>query len=207
MVISGQLKLNKQLDKVTHQFLKNFWTTRRESYSNVAEKFGAEGEFYCGTTNKESSQCTPPSTQPSLWCWWATDGKYIIFAKTDEAIYYPFVEWIEYLISKVLAPRGYSINGFTRIHFGESKKIDIDIIDNDVNKKRLIVDYSINKLLGPPPPTAGVPKIHPTCTPPKKKKKETIAELEMKLKALEISVKKYQVDLQKIVNALGDLLK
>lgn len=53
----------------------------------------------------------PPSTQPGLWCQWipTEDNMGIEWDGTEK--FYHYVEWLQYLIDKVLAPKGYVVNG------------------------------------------------------------------------------------------------
>jgi hypothetical protein len=63
--------------------------------------------------------------------------------------FYYFIEWMEYLISKILAPRGYVVNGSISWQGEELHDTGVfEVNDNMVMGKRLIRDYSINKLLG-----------------------------------------------------------
>lgn len=155
----GQFSLNTKLDDVTFNFLKKLNETRRMA-RKIDAKYGIDGEFFVDgdgdgfkgqngdstivDTNKH------PRTQPGLWCKWTpTDDRMHIEWDGAEK-FYNYIEWIEYLISKVLAPRGYVVNGNVKWRgedFDDSGVIEIN--DNIVMGKRLIVDYSINKVLGP----------------------------------------------------------
>ena len=142
-------KLNKKLDEATYNFLLQFHNTRRIKRTEVGDGFGADGEFYTFGVSDASqiNNITLPTTQPSVFCGWAPSKNRgeIIWDDLFEAGCEK--EWICYLISKILAPRGYVLNGKAEIktpHY----EYNIEIKDNVVNKKRLIVDYSINKLLG-----------------------------------------------------------
>lgn len=146
----GQFSLNTKLDDVTFKFLKELNETRR-MIRKVDAIYGIDGEFFVKDehsnvvdTNKQ------PRTQPGLWCQWTpTEDRMHIEWDGGEKFYH-YIEWIEYLISKVLAPRGYVVNGNVKWR-GESFDDNgiIEINDNIVMGKRLIVDYSINKVLGP----------------------------------------------------------
>jgi hypothetical protein len=114
----GQFKLNKTLDLETYQFLTKLSTTRRMKRA-VDAKYGVEGEFYVDgggflAQDREDNILnynSPPSTQPGLWCHWipTEDGNYIEWDEGEKFYYY--VEWIEYIIEKILIPRGYSLTG------------------------------------------------------------------------------------------------
>lgn len=115
---SGEFYLNKKLDEQTHKFLDKLASTRRMKRDLPAE-YGAEGEFYVdgkgfhGQANEDSivDYNSPPYTQPSLWCQWkpTIDGTAIEWDGGEK--FYEYVPWIEYIIEKVLAPRGYTLTG------------------------------------------------------------------------------------------------
>lgn len=114
----GSFTLNKPLDDETYNFLIKFNETRRMA-RKVDPKYGVEGEFYVdgkgfmGQDNDETviDQNRSPSTQPSLWCQWrpSEDHKTIEWDGNEKFYYY--VEWIQYICEKILAPKGYKING------------------------------------------------------------------------------------------------
>lgn len=147
---SGKFFLNKPLDDVTFNFLKKLNETRRVA-RRVGAQYGVEGEFYVDAFDSISviDYNRNPQTQPGLWCQWIpTDDRLGIEWDGGEK-FYNYIEWIEYLISKVLAPRGYIVNGIVEWKGEDFDDVgEIEINDNIVNGKRLIVDYSINKLLG-----------------------------------------------------------
>jgi hypothetical protein len=114
----GCFELNKVLDQETDDFLVKFSKTRRMA-RNLPKEYGVEGEFYVdgggdyGQALEDNviDQHRPPRTQPELWCQWVPtkDGKGIEWDGGEK--FYSYVEWIEYLIAKVLAPKGYVLNG------------------------------------------------------------------------------------------------
>ena len=130
----GGFKVNKKLDKDVADLINGITTTRRmkRDINKLAEKlniskelslmkFGIEGEFYYDKEDfknfGQSKDDTvidynkPPSTQPSLWCQW------YYFEKDNEIRwdlgekFYNYVDWINYIIKKILAPRNYYLNG------------------------------------------------------------------------------------------------
>lgn len=150
----NEFHLNRPLDDVTFNFLKKLSKTRRMARS-VDAKYGVEGEFYvdgddsgfCHSTVIDHNR--EPKTQPSFWCQWIPTEDRLHIKWDGNEKFYGYIEWIEYLISKVLAPRGYVVNGdvaWRGEDFDDTGVIEVN--DNMVNGKRLIVDYSINKLLG-----------------------------------------------------------
>lgn len=115
---TGQLKFNKQLSLDDKTFLEKLANTRRMA-RNIGPEFGVEGEFFVdgggdfgqGHEGSIVDYNRPPSTQPSLWLQWAPteDGWYLEWDGGEK--FYSYVEWLEYLIEKVLAPKGYVLNG------------------------------------------------------------------------------------------------
>ena len=114
----GKLKFNKQLTVDDLNFLKKFADTRRMA-RNVGSEYGVEGEFYVeggGDFGQERDETIidynrPPKTQPGLWCQWVPteDGWHLEWDGNEK--FYNYVEWLEYLIEKILAPKGYVLNG------------------------------------------------------------------------------------------------
>jgi hypothetical protein len=114
----GRFELNKALDQETNDFLVKFSKTRRMA-RNLPKEYGVEGEFYVdgggdyGQAPEDNviNHNRPPRTQPELWCQWVPteDGKGIEWDGGEK--FYGYVEWIQYLIAKVLAPKGYVLNG------------------------------------------------------------------------------------------------
>lgn len=114
----GQLTLNKKLSEEDHEFLTKFSQSRRMA-RNVDPKYGVEGEFYVDGTddfftkvgNDVIDYNRPPKTQPSLWCQWIPNKDGTAIEWDGEEKFYHYIEWLEYLIEKILEPRGYVLNG------------------------------------------------------------------------------------------------
>lgn len=116
----GSFKLNKKLHPKLHEFLNKLAETRRMKRKVSEGLYGVEGEFFVDS-KAEFGQDTnnpnvidmnePPRTQPGLWCQWepTEDGLEIKWNDGDK--FYEYVDWIEYLIKKILAPNGYVLNG------------------------------------------------------------------------------------------------
>ena len=114
----GRFKLNNKLDDETYEFLQALSCTRRMK-RDVDPKYGVEGEFYvegggmCGQDKEDNiiNYNQPPKTQPSLWCDWVPtpDRMHIEWNKGEK--FYNYIEWIKYIIIKILAPKGYILNG------------------------------------------------------------------------------------------------
>ena len=114
----GQFNLNKPLDADTKTFLEKLATTRRMK-RELPSEYGVEGEFFVdgkGSFGQDRDNSvldynTPPQTQPSLWCQWTPtpDGTAIQWDGGEK--FYCYLEWIEYIIDKILKHRGYSLTG------------------------------------------------------------------------------------------------
>jgi len=114
----GRFELDKPLAPKIKKFLTLLNETRRMK-RNVDEAFGIDGEFFVfGTGSYGQDQDNTivdynqqPSTQPSLWCQWVPneDGTAIEWDGGEK--FYAYSEWLFYLINKVLAPNGYTLNG------------------------------------------------------------------------------------------------
>ena len=115
---SGQFNLNKKLDPEMHQYLVKFSETRRMK-RNLPPCYGIEGEHYVdgsgpfgqGREDNIVEYNQPPRTQPGLWCQWrpSQDGKSIVWDGGEK--FYHYIEWLQYIISNYLSPKGYVLNG------------------------------------------------------------------------------------------------
>ncbi len=141
---TGAFQLNKPLTVKDFTFLKKLNETRRMARNVDESLYGVEGEFYVdgggfAGQDRESNIIDfnlKPKTQPSLWCKWVPneDGTAIEWDGVEK--FYSYVEWIEYLIEKILAPRGYVLNGEVNWQ-GEENGDEgiICIVDNVVTTK------------------------------------------------------------------------
>lgn len=164
----GSFDLDKPLDAETKALLEGINRTRRVkrclgklatmhniSLKEAEEKWGTEGEFFYdssdfsnfGQTEDESviDNNHPPSTQPGLWCQWTynnRDGFHVIEWDGGEK-FYEYIEWIKYLIDKILQPRGYILNGSVEWQ-GEEREDRgrILIEDNLVRIQEPVVEWS-----------------------------------------------------------------
>ncbi len=197
-LISGELILNKPLDIVTFKFLQQLSNTPRLAL-NVDAKYGVEGEFYTVPALHYTPSANSPRTQPDLRCNWkpSVDGKFIRW-NGHEDFEHP-VEWIEWIISKVLSPRGYIVNGHINYKYDDSVRVyQLSVVNNVVNGKRLITDYSINILLGTVLSAQPI-IIDSTATPPpkpKNKKAEKKAKKESQTKILENQIQLLEAQLK-----------
>lgn len=114
----GHFVFNKPLDADTLKLMKGLATTRRMK-RKVGSEFGVEGEFYidgtgfAGQDNDATviNSNSPPRTQPSLWLQWIPNEDGTILEWDGGEKFYSYVEWLEYLIVKILQPRGYALAG------------------------------------------------------------------------------------------------
>lgn len=114
----GKFVLDRPLDEQTKTFLHKLATTRRMA-RRLPPEFGVEGEFYvdgggyAGQDREPSivDYNNPPCTQPSLWCQWipSEDGTTIQWDGNEK--FYSYVEWLQYIVSRVLNPKNYILNG------------------------------------------------------------------------------------------------
>ena len=131
----GKFTFDKQLDKETFTLLKGLSETRRMK-RRMDDVFYVGGEGFYQPENRDDTIVdynTPPANQPSLWLQWAPTetGKYLEWDGGEK--FYNYIEWLEYLIEKVLIPNGYKLNGEVK-YYGEetNDKGTITIIDNDI---------------------------------------------------------------------------
>lgn len=146
----GQFEITPKLRPEDRKFLKKFSETRRVK-RNVDPKYGVDGEFYVegkGFMGQDDDETiidgnTPPSTQPSLWCQWTPNKAGTALAWDGGEKFYDYVEWLQYLIDKILAPRGYKLNGQVEWKGEDSDDLGIIIVkDNTVTTKTGRVTYS-----------------------------------------------------------------
>lgn len=126
----GKFTIDKNLDDKTYNFLCKLAETRRMKRdicllpSTGFEKYGfdswgEEGEFYVDAgglagQNREKSILEynqAPQTQPGLWCQWVPNNDRVTIEWDGNEKFYNYLEWLEYIIEKVLEPRGYKLNG------------------------------------------------------------------------------------------------
>lgn len=142
---TGRFKLNKKLDQETHEFLNKFNETRRVKRDRAMLKkltgvdYGIDGEFYVDATGWAGQDHSkdiidynePPKTQPGLWCHWrpTEDGLFIEWDESEK--FYEYVQWIEYLIEKVLEPKGYKLSGTVSYEGEDSSDFGKIVIKNN----------------------------------------------------------------------------
>lgn len=115
----GNFTVDRKVDDETLAILVGLSATRRMK-RKVDPKYGLEGEFYFeggGLLGQDRDDTvinynSPPKNQPGLWCQWAIneDDRQTIEWDGGEKFYH-YIEWIEYVLDKVLLPRGYKLTG------------------------------------------------------------------------------------------------
>jgi hypothetical protein len=134
----GQWVLNKKLDDDTFNLLVGLASTRRMK-RNI-QGYGVEGEFYHKDDGDFGQERTPdiidynqpPKTQPSLWLRWVPTEDRMGIEWDGGEKFYGYVEWIQYLISAILAPRGYVLNGQVQWRGEEWDDMGTIFIENNV---------------------------------------------------------------------------
>ncbi len=114
----GSFQTDRPVDERTYRLMVGLATTRR-MMRDVAPKYGVDGEFYVegggfmgqATERNVIDHNRPPRTQPGLWCQWLMQEDHQTIAWDEGEKFYEYTRWIEYLIDRVLAPRGYVVNG------------------------------------------------------------------------------------------------
>ena len=123
----GEFRVNKKVDKKTYDLLVGLATTRRMKRAGLdPEIYGIEGEFYVEEDNDTpESRYTPkqgkivdvnepPKTQPGLWCQWEIQGDKQTIEWDGGEKFHNYIEWIKYIVSRILKPKGYVLNGAVR---------------------------------------------------------------------------------------------
>jgi hypothetical protein len=134
----GGFNITPNLSQKDNEFLTKFHNTRRMA-RKVGTEYGKEGEFYVDGTGWAGQDHDknvinynrPPGTQPGLWCQWipTDDGCELIWDGGEK--FYNYVEWLDYLIDKILAPRGYTLNGECQWFGEERDDVGVIIVKNN----------------------------------------------------------------------------
>lgn len=144
----GNFKINKKLDRDTLALLIGLNETRRMA-RNI-DGFGVQGEFYIDSkdtgygdhSDNVIDHNSPPRTQPGLWCQWRPNDAGTSIAWDGGEKFYHYIEWLQYLIDAVLAPRGYSLSGTVTWQGEQSDDTGKIIVkDNSVTGKRGRIVY------------------------------------------------------------------
>lgn len=140
----GYMVISPPLSKEDFDYLEEFHLTRHYQ-RDVHEKYGELGEFYVDKEDTLSSPLffgkdapqaidynTPPPSQPSLWCGWYPCPNNMSHLYCEDGKSYCYTEWLIYLIDKILAPRGYTVNG--RVYYRGEDFGDMGVIEARDNK-------------------------------------------------------------------------
>jgi hypothetical protein len=100
-------------------------------------EYGVDGEFLVeGNWNNDVKPDTildynqPPATQPGLWCQWVpTEDKMSLEWDGGEK-FYEGPKWMDYIIHRILVPKGYVCNGIIHAQ-GEEKNDSWDLVVED----------------------------------------------------------------------------
>jgi len=141
----GELKITPTPSIKMKQFLDGLFETRRVKRNS---NLGIEGEFEVfdnksgyhfnnpsvdGLDDNQRNIIdynTPPRTQPGLWC---------SFEFSNDDTFYPYdgknygyIEWVFYIINKVLKPNGYALNGVFRWRGEDFDDIGTVKVENNI---------------------------------------------------------------------------
>jgi len=150
----GEFKINKPVDNETAKLLRGLTTTRRMKREGLPEKYGIEGEFFCedtedcGQTDNPSQgkivdYNEPPRTQPGLWCQWKLQEDNQTIKWDGNEKFYGYIEWLKYIIDKILAPKGYIVNGEVEWNGEEQGDTGKVIVVNNKVKTRPLVTVGV----------------------------------------------------------------
>jgi hypothetical protein len=136
----GGFDITPTLKKRDKEFLLKLSETRRMGRIGLDPKYGIEGEFYVegkGDFGQERESSIidynkPPSTQPGLWCQWVPNKEGTFLEWNGGEKFYEYVAWLEYIIDKILAPKGYVLNGDCAWQGEESDDKGIIRVKNNV---------------------------------------------------------------------------
>ena len=143
----GTFQIDRPVTKEVADLMKGLATTRIMKRNNTLlieagyGDCGIDGEFFCIDDGHYGQEIflesvidynRPPATQPSLWCQWllADDNQTIEWDMNEK--FYSYVEWIQYLIDKILAPNGYYVNG--QVAYRGEEFTDFGVIEVNNNK-------------------------------------------------------------------------
>jgi hypothetical protein len=128
----GEFKIDKPVDEKTYKLLDGLNKTRRmkrdskklaerlgKTEEDVINLYGDECEFWVEDSNDHGQDCTsdivdynkPPKSQPGLWCHWRMQEDCQTIDWDEGEKFYSYIEWVTYIIDKILKPRGYVVNG------------------------------------------------------------------------------------------------
>lgn len=148
----GSFALNRPLDAQTTQLLKGLNETRRCTRRDVSKAlYGVDGELYCGTLPPAYTLGVdyhrPPGGQPGLHCRWRPNDAGTAIEWDGVETFTHYIEWIEYLIARVLRPQKYILNGTVQWSGAGREDLGKIIIVNNIVRVKVakIIYVSRNK--------------------------------------------------------------
>jgi len=118
----------------------------KDKLDKPIEWYGTDGEFYCGdsggsyTTDDDSilNPNVPPGDQPGVYLQWIfvpnekdSDVEATLEADNEEN-FYNYIEWLEYIIERILKPRGAVMNGSVQWYGDEREDIGTITVKNNI---------------------------------------------------------------------------
>jgi len=158
----GAFLLDRPLDDETYTFLKKLASTRRmvrdvsklpkpdaDHSTHGFESWGVDGEYYVhgggsfGQAQEDSvvEYNSSPGSQPNLWCQWVPSDDRLHIRWDGGEKFYDYVEWLSWIIDRVLAPRGYHLSGEVEWQGEDSRDIGKITVDrNTIRTARVVYD-------------------------------------------------------------------
>ncbi len=138
----GSIKIEPPLAPETIEFLTKFSQSRRMNrtqgpdYVDGTDMWGPEQDPGVIDYN------TPPPGQPGLWCNWAPlqDGTEIEWDGGEK--FYEPVAWMDYIITRYIAPKGHVCNGMIDAQGDEmDDRWQLHVVDNVVTMKQAVITF------------------------------------------------------------------
>lgn len=149
----GEFKVSSPLNQECMKLLNGLAKTRRmkrdivklaEKYNisaaDASKKWGPDGELYFDLNEDEIIDKTileynqPPSDQPGLWLQWVYNPETQSIKWDKGEKFYNYIKWIQYIITKILEPRNYVLNGTVKWSGANSDDHGKIIISNNIIK-------------------------------------------------------------------------
>lgn len=132
IIYEGIIEMDKPLDDNTYGLIMGLSKTRRMRWNtNKLEEYGIAkiseigicGEFFIEPANMTEKQKNafeakylidgnePPGTQPALWGVWSPSDDKLSLIWNNNGHAYMGHEWLQYIVKKILIPRGYYPRG------------------------------------------------------------------------------------------------
>lgn len=124
---SGEFRLNKRLSDAHAAYLRAFGEKRHVTYNDKAIEacsdplrvavglpLGPGGAFFVASNPAPhliEDANTPPPGVPGLWCRWEPNNENTAIVWDGSEKFYDYVEWLAWIVTKLLAPWGYVLSG------------------------------------------------------------------------------------------------